>query len=94
MIPGLGRSPRKGNGNPVQYSCLKNPLDRGAWWATVHVVAESDTTDQLAHTLTLLLLEKQGESQNFRDRIKLCKKPVQILHFVKEKSNTKVESDF
>ena len=38
-IPGSGRSPREGNGNPLQYSCLENPMDRGAWWATVHVVA-------------------------------------------------------
>ena len=43
-IPGLGRSP-EGNGNPLQYSCLENPVDRGAWWATVHRVAESDTTE-------------------------------------------------
>ena len=35
-IPGLGRSPGGGNGNPLQSSCLKNPMDRGAWWATVH----------------------------------------------------------
>ena len=40
-IPGLGRSPGKGNGNPVQYSRLENPMDGGAWWATVHGVAES-----------------------------------------------------
>ena len=38
-IPGLGRSPGEGNGNPLQYSCLKNPRDRGAWQATVHGVA-------------------------------------------------------
>ena len=38
-IPGLGRSPGEGNGNPLQYSCLENPMDRGAWWATVHRVA-------------------------------------------------------
>ena len=45
LIPGLGRSLGKGNGNPPQYSCLGNPMDRGAWWATVHEVAkESDVT--------------------------------------------------
>ena len=39
LIPGLGRSPGEGNSNPLQYSCLENPLDRGAWQATVHGVA-------------------------------------------------------
>ena len=38
-IPGLGRSPGEGNGNPLQYSCVENPMERGAWWATVHGVA-------------------------------------------------------
>ena len=42
-IPGLGRSPGEGNGNPLQYSCLENPVDRGAWWATVHGVAKGGT---------------------------------------------------
>ena len=42
-VPGLGRSPGEGHGNPLQYSCLENPLDRGAWWATVHRVAQSQT---------------------------------------------------
>ena len=42
-IPGLGRSPEEGNGTPLQYSCLENPMDRGAWWATVHGVANSQT---------------------------------------------------
>ena len=41
-IPGLGRSPPKGNGNPFQYSSLGNPMDRGTWWTTVHGVAELD----------------------------------------------------
>ena len=42
-IPGLGRSPGEGNGNPLQYSCLENPMDGGAWWATVHGVPKSGT---------------------------------------------------
>ena len=42
-IPGSGRSPGGGHGNPLQYSCLKNPMDRGAWGATVHGVAKSQT---------------------------------------------------
>ena len=41
LIPGLGRSPREGNGNPVQYPCLENLMDRGAWWAAVHGVTKS-----------------------------------------------------
>ena len=45
LIPGLGRSPGEGNGNPLQSSCLENPMDRGAWWTVVHgVKKESDTT--------------------------------------------------
>ena len=43
LIPGLGRSPGGGNGNPLQYSCLENPMDRGAWQVTVHWVAKSRT---------------------------------------------------
>ena len=43
LIPGSGRFPGEGNGSPLQYSCLENPMDRGAWWATVHRVAKSWT---------------------------------------------------
>ena len=42
-IPGSGRSPGEGNGTPLQYSCLENPMDRGAWWAIVHGVTKSQT---------------------------------------------------
>ena len=43
LVPGSGRSPRWGNGSSLQYSCLDNPMDRGAWWATVHGVTKSQT---------------------------------------------------
>ena len=44
-IPGLGRSPGGGHGNPLEYSCLENPMDRGAWQAIVHRVTESNRTE-------------------------------------------------
>ena len=57
LVPGLGRSPGEGNGNPLQYSCLENPTDRGTWWATVHGVAQSQT--QLKQfSIALLLLRR------------------------------------
>ena len=52
-ISGLGRSPGEGNGNPLQYSCLKNPMDRGAWWATVR---------RIMQRVTQLSDKSQGES--------------------------------
>ena len=55
-IPGLERSPGEGNANPLQYSCLGNPVDRGAWQATVHEAAkESDATEQLNNSNNPLL---------------------------------------
>ena len=42
-FPGSGRSSREGNGNPLQYSCLENPMDKGAWWAIIHGVTKSQT---------------------------------------------------
>ena len=53
-IPGLGRSPGEGNSNPFQYSCLENPIDRGAWQSTVHGVAR--VRHDLVHCLTALSL--------------------------------------
>ena len=61
-IPGLGRSPGEGNGNPLQYSCLEIPMDRGAWWAAVtvgsqrvrHDRATNHSTAHLAHTSRLI----------------------------------------
>ena len=50
LIPGWGRSPGDGNGNPLQYSCLGNPMDRAAWWATGHGVLKSQT--QLSYETT------------------------------------------
>ena len=60
-IPGLGRSPGEGNGNPLQYSCPENPMDGGAWQATVHKVSKSrtrlsDFTFSFTLTLTLVIL--------------------------------------
>ena len=53
LIPGSGRSPGEGNGNPLQYSCLENPMDRGSWWAIVHGVAKEPdlVTKQLSSEL-------------------------------------------
>ena len=52
LIPGMGRSPGEGNGNPLQYSCLENSTDRGAWWATICGVAKNQTP--LTNTFTLV----------------------------------------
>ena len=51
-IPGLGRSPGEGHGNAFQYSHLENPMDRGAWWATIHGVTELDRTGVAEHACT------------------------------------------
>ena len=54
-IPGSGRSPGEGDGNPLQYSCLGSPMDRGAWWTTVHGVAKESDTIECTSTHTHML---------------------------------------
>ena len=70
-IPGSGRSAGERNDNPLQYSCLGNTMDRGAWWATVQRVTESDTTEQLSTLITswesVWLKNKEGEKKAKRE---------------------------
>ena len=60
LIPRLGRSPGEGNGNPLSYSYLENPMDRGAWRATIQRVAELDTTGQLTYTKEAKVLHSEN----------------------------------
>ena len=61
LIPGVGRSPGEGNGKPLEYSSLENPMDSGAWWATIHVVTKSRTR-----------LSKEHFHFHFMIELKLC----------------------
>ena len=66
-LPGSGRSPGEGNGNPLQYSCVENPMDRDAWWATVHAVAKNWTQlSNLHFTFTPCKSLKQSENSASR----------------------------
>ena len=79
IFPGSGRSPGGGNGNPLQYSCLENPLDWGAWWATVHGVAKSRTrlkrlstdTDRCRHFTYNFIFHQIMSTSHFHIRILL-----------------------
>ena len=72
-IPGLGRSPREGTGKPLQYSCLENPMDGGAWWSTVHGVAKSRTQlSNFTHSLCIF------KAHNFFIGIELLYKVVLV----------------
>ena len=65
MIPGLGKSPGEGNGNPLQYSCLENPMDRGAWLAADHGVTKSRTRlSDFTFTFHSHALEKEMETHS------------------------------
>ena len=65
-IPRMGRSLGRGNGNPFQYSCLENPMDRGAWWAVVHGVAELDATEH-THTICLSIFLIYGRLSEYSE---------------------------
>ena len=67
LIPGLGRSPGEGNGNPFQYSCLENSMDRGAWWATVHGCKDLDTTEWLTLALHPIVTPLASSDAPFRN---------------------------
>ena len=76
-IPGSGRSPGDGNGNPLRYTCLENPMERGAWWATVHGVTETDTMEPAhacAHTCLWKTRKKLVET-----KAKSCLKSVVVF---------------
>ena len=60
VIPGLGRSPGGGYGNTLEYSCLENPMDRGAWWVIGHRVAKSQVLLKRLSTHTLIIMELQN----------------------------------
>ena len=78
-IPESGRSSGEGNGYPLQYSCLENSMNRGAWQATVYGVAESDTTKWLS----LLAILLSCNEMKFTDKISYSHTPI----FVKKKKN-------
>ena len=74
LIPGLGRSPGEGNGNPLQYSCLENPMNGGAWWATVRGLAKSwtrlrDYTFTFIHTHTHIIQYGKSTIYSFTKKI-------------------------
>ena len=62
LIPGSGRPPGEGNGYPLQYSCLENPVDKGAWWATTHGAAKSQTQLRDYHILIYVNESEQETS--------------------------------
>ena len=84
LIPGPGRSPGEGNGNPRQYSCLGNATDRGAWWATVHGVAKSRTwpNDWAWRLSTRHLYTKRNRGTRYQRDTCIQQLTVPFLHTV------------
>ena len=79
-IPGSGRSPGEGNGNPLQYSCLENPMDRRAWLARVHGVAKSRT--RLSNFMTMTIAVTRGLLKILQQSEKLQMAPHSVLKFI------------
>ena len=84
LIPGLGRSPGEGKGNPFQYSCLENPIDRGAEWATVHRITKSQTRLKRLSKHTGWLLRVTDASSIFTHDLAIISLYIQCL--IKEMS--------
>ena len=89
LIPGLGRSPGEGNGNPLQYSCLENPMDRGDWKATIHGVAKSWTWLKWLSTFTHHTHRKVPNSIILRELVKDREVWCAVVHLV-AKSQTRL----
>ena len=83
-IPGSGRSPGAGNGNPLQYSCLENPLDRGAWCATVFGVTKNQTLQATEHATNKDLLYNKGKSTRYFVITKKAKNLTESLRYTPE----------
>ena len=72
VIPGWGISPGEGNGNPLQYSCLENSRDRGAWWATAHGITKSQTLSLFTWVFTWVPHKLSKKKKNFINCISAC----------------------
>ena len=81
-VPGLGKSPGGGYGNPLQYSCLENPMDRGDWQATVHRLAESDTTEVTLHAHIHRKSNKWNQIFNILCSVLICCVNLLITYFL------------
>ena len=78
-IPGWGRSPGGGHGNPLQYSCLENPVDRGAWWATVHGVIKSQTQLKGPSPSCVMVFEDTAGNWEIKDCPVLCRQIIEVF---------------
>ena len=82
LIPGLGRSPGREHGNPLQYCCLENPMDRGACWAIVHAIRESELTERLSMQYmlesTLMMKLERGSGTRLIPRSRVSTFPRRI----------------